>query len=1348
MSAIAALKGYRTQFLYSLHYILNNINSRNIIRLEGEEDLDVLSENGELLYAIQLKNLSGTLNLSDLLSENKTSFIKRYLNNYPQALPILVSYGSISPELLQWKNQSGNLSEKDKKTIKKYGISADEWKKVKARTEFLKVEEDEIASEVIKLVKENFPLIDPIPTIGYLLQWLQETAEKQRLISAQGLFSKVELFGIYISKRIAIHEQYGAILRPLHKVSTEETNRKLLEKEFYNATLTRYEHILLGLEVERKEQLEKLKKEFEENSVVIVKGASGQGKTALIYSFTNRYANDLLSFELNVQQDAIASQQSILAIASICDKLDVPAVFIINVLPNSKEWLNVVRETSHLIQVKFLIAIRSEDWYRASAIGIEFEHTEFDLELSEQEAKSIYDTLNERDKILNYTDFEEAWIKAGQNSPLLEFVFSLTQGDSLRNKLKQQVLELVKQGNSENNQEIELLMSVCLADAYGAKIDISKLPNNSHLKFTVEKLENEYLLKISSDKKYLQGLHIVRSKLLVDLLFDEFTVFKADHALKCLPIIAGEDLHLFIVQLLHQDILTTDLLLTYMNNLSDISWALYGSTVKALVWAGARKYVSDNRAVIEECRSIYGDGWLMLLDFTFGTAINIKELLTLIRFDDEAKEKNRELNNRLTNKDTLFDFAHSFFIKVQAPKCKPDGNFEWRCFGEVLFWNKSMPSTINLGEFNYTETDFLIPFQQMDSFGLSKLMLGLSLYSEQFDIIRQKYAHFFLGKLKLEYQVLKTTITEDEISVDYIVDILNDQSKSSTNEYSVKIIDLLRSAFPDKKKFSTKGHGHKLQTISSPVDDTDKSISIENLTLDEWIEINASIIALYEYENRPLDWEDYRRQLNDWERSIAIKIKQFNRSFTQLFRDGKTHSPIIPILAYQYPGITTRIKEPQSITDPLGIFVKRTTDNNLASAEKINKGLKSKYGQFFKTYSRFRGDIENFLSQSAKALAAKIKSLSDEKESPDAKTERLSQINLFYAIRNSIEFNEQYSKIFNNVDLHHLTRVQFDELLLNAVLWKNYLSGQFKGDNSHQKIIKLKTDFEKRIKNDCFKASKENNFSIKFHCYDTPGSKPILIIDSPNPISSTLAVKVAFYIVKNAIGDVEYTSLKYLMLDVWYNNFYFIQTIKGRVINNVWNEVRLYNIQGKEFDQLGVVGFQPMALDEETKKKLQIENWSNVHPAFKDITEAGRAFANMVFLVDHIYDLEHVANSIIVDSDDHDRLKEHLEKVMKEVQKYFQAILDYLHQWMQIFPTEDINYSEEMDIAYVDALINITDHIYPEPREDDNENVRIELDLASVSSWVERLKICSQSWSIFLLLLSGKFIELVNSPSN
>ena len=490
MSAIAALRGYRTQFLYSLHYILSSLSKDLVFRLEGQEDLDILDSSGQLLYAIQLKNLGKPITLSDILSENKTSFIKRFLAKYPDAIAILVSYGEVSQELKNWRYHKDTISEKEKSTLKKFNITADELKLVKSKTQFIEICEDKIAEEIEKLIKSNFPVVDPIPTIGFLLNWLQFIAEKQQPITTRDFYSKIQDFAIYITGRIAIHNQYGLVLKPLHKVSTVNADQTLLEKEFYNATLTRYEHILLGLDVNREKHLETINDDLKKHNIIILKGASGQGKTALLYGYVHNYANDWLSYELNIQQDPVTTQQSIQAIASISKKLEVPTIFVINVNPNSTDWLQIIKESAHLNHIRFLVAIRNEDWYRASAVGVEFEHKEIDLSLSKEEAEIIYTKLNERNKITHFTDFEQAWIQIGDDAPLLEFVYSITQGNSLQNKLKQQIQQLRNESDQGRNPQIEFLRIVSLADSLGAKIDVSKLDSNIDYQFIIEKLES------------------------------------------------------------------------------------------------------------------------------------------------------------------------------------------------------------------------------------------------------------------------------------------------------------------------------------------------------------------------------------------------------------------------------------------------------------------------------------------------------------------------------------------------------------------------------------------------------------------------------------------------------------------------------------------------------------------------------------------------------------------------------------------------------------------------------------------------------------------------------------------
>ena len=1064
MSAIAALRGYRTQFLYSLHYILSSLTEDLIFRLEGEEDLDILDSDGQLLYAIQLKNLGKPVTLSDILSENKTSFIKRFLSKYSDKTPILVSYGEINQELKNWSNNKDSVSEKERTTLKKYKITTDEWKLVKSKTQFIEISEEEITKEIEKLIKINFPEVDPLPTAGFLLNWLQFIAEKQNPITTKDFYDKIQDFARYISERMAIHNQYGLVLKSLHKVSTANTNLTLLEKEFYNATLTRYEHILLGLDVNRKKYLELINDELKENNTIILKGASGQGKTALLYGYVHNYFNDCLSYELNIQQDPITTQQSIQAIASISKKLDVPTIFVINVNPNSIDWLQIIKEASHLNHIRFLVAIRNEDWYRASAIGVEFEHKEIDLSLSKEEAEIIYTKLNERNKITHFTDFEQAWIQIGDDAPLLEFVYSITQGNSLQNRLKQQVQQLRTESNKGLHNQIDFLRIVSLADSLGARIDVSKLDSNIDYQFMIEKLENEYLVKKSLDRKYIQGLHLIRSQKLVEILFDEFLIYKKEYAYKCISLLDEKDLYLFLLQIFHLEILKPSQFINDLNNKVIVrNWALYSSILKSFIWLGTKNYVENNRKVIDECRTIFGGAWTMFTDFMFGSNYDRNGILDILKVDDERREKINDLNRRLLPNQNVFNLATETINQIDFPQEIPSSVFEWKSFGEALFWLKNIPHQKEKLKL-FEESTFESAFKVMDSKSLSKLMLGMYSYSVELDTLRKKYVDVFIEQIKKEFDVIHISVDDSNVNVHYIIDILKNDIERSTNDFIVGVLDVIRTALPDKKHFNSQGYGHRFQTLEVDYDATRKTISIENMPLEEWVNINSTIIQLYEYQSRPKDWNDYTTQLNHWEISIKGKINEFNTSFEKLFKGSVNYMPVVPIMQNLLFESSEGIKKPKSITEPLGIYGgKKRGTNNENERELLNEKLQSKYEQFFSSLSGFKVSIENFIRQSASTLYSRTKLKTDEEHIHDENTERLSQVNLYNAIVKLQVYNSQYNTILGNIDNSHHSKIETNILFTTASIWKDFLNNNSKGNRSSKRVFKLKSDFEKAL---------------------------------------------------------------------------------------------------------------------------------------------------------------------------------------------------------------------------------------------------------------------------------------------
>lgn len=1344
MSAIAALRGYRTQFLYSLHYILTSLSEDLIFRLEGEEDLDILDSSGQLLYAIQLKNLGKPITLSDILSVKKTSFIKRFLSKYSDGIPILVSYGEISQELKNWINHKDTISVKEKPTLRKYNITKDEWILVKSKTQFVEINEEETAEEIEKLLKSHFPEVDPIPTIGFLLNWLQFIAEKQQPISTKVFYNKIQDFALYLSERIAIHNQYGVVLKPLHKVSIENTNLTLLEKEFYNATLTRYEHILLGLDVNREKYLEKINDELKEYNIIIVKGASGQGKTTLLYSYIRNYANDWLSYELNIQQDPIITQQSIQAIDVISKKLEIPTILVINVTPNSTDWIQVIKESAHLNHIRFLVAIRNEDWYRASAIGVEFGHKEIDLSLSKEEAEAIYSKLNERNKITNFTDFEQVWIQIGDNAPLLEFVYSITQGTSLQNKLKQQVQQLRRENNHGSNPEIEFLRIVSLVDSLGAKIDASKLSSSIDYQYIIEKLENEYLVKKSLNGKYIQGLHLIRSQKLVEILFDEFTTYKEEYVYKSIPLINEKELYLFLLQMFHLEILKPNQFITDLNikiNVSD--WSLYASILKSFIWQGTKNYVETNREVIDECRTICGSSWAMFIDFMFESNYNKEIMLDILNVGDERREKINDINYRLTSNQYIFNLATEVIHKLDFPEVIPSSTFGWKSYGEVLFWLKNISN--QKGELLlFEENVYEAAFKMMDSRSLSKLMLGMYSYSLELDTIRKKNIGIFIKQIKKEFDVIHLSVDENEVNVHFIIDILKNNIERSTNDFIVSVLDVIRTAIPDKKQFNSQGYGHRLHTLGIDYDDTRKTISIENIPLEEWVDINSSIVRLYEYQLRPEDWTEYISQLNDWEVIIKDKISEFNTSFEKLLKGSINYMPVVPIMQNMAFERSEVIKEPKSITDPLGIYGgNKRGEINENEREQRNKKLQTKYELFFKSVSNFRIDIENFIQQSASTLYSKVKLNTDEEHIHDENIERLSQINLYSAIEKLQVYNSQFNNVLGNIANKHYSKIEMNSLFTTASIWKDFLNNNSKGVRSERRILKLKSDFEGKIINEFKQTSKFNSFSIKYINNKTTNYKPIVLVDGENVYWALMGYKEAYQIIQQIIDNSEYTSLKFLMLELWFTNFYFIQTIHKKSLNNQWNEVRLYSIKETLFEDLSLTNSMTQPIEAEIIENLNIEGWSNLYPEFNDIIRTTEAYGKILLLTDHFYDLRLLEEFQLAEYDQIN-LENYLQKVSLEIQISLQKVINSLTEWLSIFPFDKDNYLQnEEERQYFDALMNIKDHIFPESVESEGD-FQFKFNMEIISNWTERLKICTENWNVFIILLYGKYIDRYN----
>ncbi|MCI5146460.1 MAG: hypothetical protein D3923_13265 [Candidatus Electrothrix sp. AR3] len=92
---IPALRGFRKQFLHTLHRIL--ASGSEVFYPETLEDFSVRDSTGKLIEIVQVKDHTAPLKFSEL----KTFFDRaaRFIEDYSQVQIVLATYGNLGPEL-------------------------------------------------------------------------------------------------------------------------------------------------------------------------------------------------------------------------------------------------------------------------------------------------------------------------------------------------------------------------------------------------------------------------------------------------------------------------------------------------------------------------------------------------------------------------------------------------------------------------------------------------------------------------------------------------------------------------------------------------------------------------------------------------------------------------------------------------------------------------------------------------------------------------------------------------------------------------------------------------------------------------------------------------------------------------------------------------------------------------------------------------------------------------------------------------------------------------------------------------------------------------------------------------
>lgn len=909
--AQAALRGYRLQALYTLYRLLRPADSAKSFHLEGHEDLDILDEEGRVLEVIQLKAYTTALSLSHLKPKKADSFFRRVLSRraaFPEARECIVSFGPYGAEMqAAWAGEPAHRAHA-LEMFESWGYTPAQAKALLATVRLDTVDEAALQADSFAILKETVTGCDPVSAFDLLHAWLFQAAEERATLTRNQLQERLLAVGRFLKERDAHQAEWFTAVRPLEDASAP--HKEELGKEFYQGVSARFEHVLADVDVVRPERLAALKAAFDSSRVVVVRGASGQGKSTLAYRFLREHVPAASRFEVRLVQDRRHALNIARALMGHLSSIGAVSYIYVDVTPGDTAWTDLVQSLHEQPNARILVTIREEDWLRASISGADLRFEEVRLQFEEHEARSIHALLVERSPRSKHLDFEEVWARFGGGGPLLEFTYLVTQHDTLKDRLGQQVRRLGEevQRGVRPRAEMELLRRVTVASAYGARLDLALLARDLELSeplLTVQRLEREYLIRPDAAGRLVEGLHPVRSEILVGLLTDPAFTPWGEVATRSLSQMVEGDLGEFLLNAFSRHPDATATLQQALTALKPGSWEGVAQVCRALVWWGLSGYVAHNATVLAEAKARYGSGWWAALRSDVGNVQGAAPGLITNPFEEldiipaESRQALRELQARQSNPAEVFAAASRWLREVTWPLKAPASSEGWADVAEVLFraawYGLPLPSLGALLE-TYASVLDELPLETAVDVAYACSFHADAQVSNRLEPLRPR----LIERIRRELRIVRLEDDGQQLKAHFVIiptepsplTVPEASGKHRLHAHAVRCARLLRGALPGRSVYATRGYGHRFIMLPVDVDETVKNIQARYLPPEWATRINNTFLNLTSYPDRPATWEAHAREVLAV-RGELVRLLQMVRAALEEYFQGREARPLV-----------------------------------------------------------------------------------------------------------------------------------------------------------------------------------------------------------------------------------------------------------------------------------------------------------------------------------------------------------------------------------------------------------------------------------------------------------------------
>ena len=1205
--AAAALRGYRLQTLYILSRLLDVEHQELWYLPEGKEDLDIHSPDGELLETVQVKAYSDNLSLSNFASQLHDSFFDRSLRNrrsFPDSTIRIVSFGRIGPEIEAAWSQEGPERQRVREKLREYGYSSGEISEI-FDIKFSMADESELEAKVADFLQASPAGGDPLNAFELLMYWVFRASEQSERIEYSSVIEKLSSVGRYLQQRSAYHDEWFNSIHPLIDTQhPDEVDTDHLADEYYRGVDARYDHILADLDVIRSEKLTEIQRKFESRDVVIVHGASGQGKSTLAFRYIHDYTPNVWRFFVDSRriENTRQLQNVANALSGHAKAIDLPCIVYVDISPSDQDWPTLVRTLSVLPKLQVLVTIREEDWRRATGYGAHFLFEEMELDFDRAEAENLSTQLLEQNP--NFLTFEEAWAGFGEQGPLLEFVYFLTQRETLKARIKSQIRNLqepLNRGDLQAN-ELHMLRLVATASAYEAKLDLSSVDrhlNLNALPLTIEMFAKEYLVRVDAEYSTVSGLHSVRSSIMLESLLDSTLYSWESIAKECLQLVVESDLEIFLLHAFSRRREEASSVIEQLNEFQPNSWVGMAGVLRALLWLGVRDYTEANRELIDQVYLERGPAWYLLLDSDLtgiakGAITDIWDNL----WDFDGKDRHLEyvasVREKQTPKEEAFVPARTWLRHIDPTDILPSNLHDFAGLAQVLFWSSHLQiQQLTPLLCKHIEIGEVVEKTPLDT--LANLIYVLHIADEKrLETILSEYQHQIELRFKLETNSFSLEDDGETIRAHFIPDFVylidpevQDDANSisrSLHEETMYRVDLLRKLLPTHQKYGSHGYGHRMGILAPEYDDSEKTIDSSNF-FPPWAQrINAHFLSLGDYPYRPNNWESHAQEILELRQELHTWLGQLQRALDAYFRKRQATKRV----GLQFDNATlgkfkrladSRPPLPQSAVDEWGFVSEGLVQDSNNDPNNLSvEGLYLQFPAITKNKSyidllhRFLRHLSNFMTQGLhvavlnSSLGRADANMHDtliqiaQEQGIETDREDLTTFNLLVALdalaHLQVEFRNRFDRILSGYDLG---RLEGREQKLIRELWpmwhqfafhpKRVRKGAVKAfvKKRHNALEEIKKNIREKVK-----AVKKEHYSADIAKNDLKlegENITTILVNADHPMSYWKAVEATLEALKEALHTESTTSLRYYATLFSLERFAVIPLFRGKALS-------------------------------------------------------------------------------------------------------------------------------------------------------------------------------------------------------